>query len=81
MATEVLPSTIQNFLSWQAKRYQQLETKEAPPVTGPFITISREYGCEGFIVAGPSDLAGWLCFFGRDRLGRERGLLRVGFPP
>ncbi len=51
MATEVLPSTIQNFLSWQAKRYLQLETKEAPPVTGPFITISREYGCEGIPLA------------------------------
>ncbi len=51
MFTEALPLNIQNFLSWQAKRYSQQEPREAPPATGPFITISREYGCEGILLA------------------------------
>ncbi len=56
MFTEALPLNIQNFLSWQAKRYSQQEPREAPPATGPFITISREYGCEGILLArGPAD--------------------------
>ena len=51
MPGEMLSSNIQNFLSWQASRYLQVKPKEAPPATGPFITISREYGCEGIPLA------------------------------
>ena len=39
-----------------------------------------EFGCEAFIVTGQDDLDGWLDFFGTDRLGRRRGLIRLEFP-
>jgi hypothetical protein len=51
MSPDGLPSGIQNFLSWQAKHYSQKEPEDAPPTVGPFITISREYGCEGIPLA------------------------------
>ena len=51
MFTETLPSNVQNFLSWQARRYTQLKPKEIPPTIGPFITVSREYGCDGIPLA------------------------------
>lgn len=40
----------------------------------------REFGCEAFVVGGTANLEGWLQFFGHDRLGRPRGLLRVELP-
>ena len=40
----------------------------------------REFGCEAFIVTGQDDLDGWLDFFGTDRMGRRRGLIRLEFP-
>lgn len=52
MSTEaVLPSSVQNFLTWQARYYSRPGVEKAPPATGPFITLSREYGCEGFPLA------------------------------
>ncbi len=50
MAFDVLPPGIQNFLSWQARLYAgEKETLAISP--GPFVTVSREYGCEGHPVA------------------------------
>ena len=40
----------------------------------------REFGCEAFITMGRDDLAEWLDFFGTDRRGRQRGLIRLEFP-
>lgn len=51
MFKDTLSSNIQNFLSWQASRYALLKSKENPPTTGPFITVSREYGCDGIPLA------------------------------
>ena len=51
MSPDALPSSIQNFLSWQARHYSQQEQKEALPAVGPFFTVSREYGCEGIPLA------------------------------
>lgn len=38
-----------------------------------------EFGCEAFLTSGQDNLDGWLAFFGRDRQGRVRGLLRLQF--
>ena len=40
----------------------------------------REFGCEAFIAAGQNNVEGWLNFFGADRRGRRRGLIRLEFP-
>ena len=40
----------------------------------------QTFGCEGFAVAQGANLNGWLAFFGHDRAGNERGLLRIRFP-
>ncbi|MCY4584367.1 MAG: hypothetical protein OXE50_16475 [Chloroflexi bacterium] len=40
----------------------------------------REFGCEAFIAATEEELKGWIEFFRHDRLGRVKGLLRIGFP-
>ena len=40
----------------------------------------REFGCEAFIVASQNALDDWLDFFGADRQGRRRGLIRLEFP-
>ncbi len=51
MAMGPLPSRIQDFLSWQAAFYSEhtREVREVQP--GPFVTISRAYGCEGIPLA------------------------------
>ena len=40
----------------------------------------REFGCDAFIAAGQNNVEGWLDFFGADRRGRRRGLIRLEFP-
>ena len=40
-----------------------------------------EFGCEGFIATKEANLAGWMEFFGTDRQGRMRGLLKLTFLP
>ena len=40
----------------------------------------REFGCEAFVMVGKYDLDDWLDFFGADRRGRRRGLIRLEFP-
>ena len=40
----------------------------------------REFGCEAFVMVGQYDLDDWLDFFGADRRGRRRGLIRLEFP-
>ena len=50
MALETLPASIQDFLSWQVRQHSQTG-KQAVPAVWPFVTISRQYGCEGFKLA------------------------------
>ena len=40
----------------------------------------REFGCEAFIMVGQDDINDWMDFFGADRRGRRRGLIRLEFP-
>lgn len=42
-----LPSSIENFLSWQARAYVARPVEERAVQAGPFVTISRAFGCEG----------------------------------
>lgn len=46
-----LPSTVENFLSWQVARYSEHRLVDDTPAPGPFVTVSREFGCEGVLVA------------------------------
>lgn len=50
MAFGPLPTGIQNFLTWQARAYADRPSAE-PPQPGPFVTLSRAYGCEGVLLA------------------------------
>ena len=45
MNNDIYPRQIQNFLTWQARKNLQPEEKIKKPE--PFVTISREYGCQG----------------------------------
>ncbi len=47
---ETLPDGIQNSLSWQVRQHSQTG-KPAASAVWPFITISKQYGCEGFKLA------------------------------
>lgn len=50
MAFGPLPTGIQNFLAWQARAHTERAPEEAPQ-PGPFVTISRAFGCEGVPLA------------------------------
>lgn len=47
----VLPASVQNYLSWQMKRYASGDTAAKIIAEGPFVTISRQYGCEAHLMA------------------------------
>lgn len=51
MAFGPLPASIQDFLSWQARIYSEHTNVEKEVQPGPFVTISRAYGCEGVSLA------------------------------
>ncbi|OGL61395.1 MAG: hypothetical protein A3J27_01905 [Candidatus Tectomicrobia bacterium RIFCSPLOWO2_12_FULL_69_37] len=51
MAFGPLPAGIQNFLTWQARAYSEHVSAEAAPQPGPFVTVSRAYGCQGVPLA------------------------------
>ena len=46
MSREFFSPRIQNYLTWQVRQHSQ-KTGTSPVQPGPFITISREYGCQG----------------------------------
>ncbi|MBI3127736.1 MAG: cytidylate kinase-like family protein [Candidatus Tectomicrobia bacterium] len=47
MAFGPLPSSIENFLTWQARAHAASPREEKAVQPGPFVTVSRAYGCEG----------------------------------
>ncbi|MBI1724638.1 MAG: cytidylate kinase-like family protein [Candidatus Tectomicrobia bacterium] len=51
MAFGPLPTGIQDFLTWQASIYSGHTVAEKEVQPGPFVTISRAYGCEGIPLA------------------------------
>ncbi len=51
MADGPLPPRIENFLAWQAGRYSEHRRAEEEALPGPFVTLSREYGCQGVPLA------------------------------
>ena len=46
-----LPTGIQNFLTWQARAYSGHVPAAEAAQPGPFVSISRAYGCEGIPLA------------------------------
>lgn len=51
MATGAFSPRVRDFLAWQASVHSEHRPVEEATRPGPFVTISREYGCEGYPLA------------------------------